>query len=239
MTHKHLFILTAPYSGSTLLVSLLGTSPRVSILPTPQHEGMKLPGLREQFWSEPGSRHYPLPWTYLEQLYRKHWDLSRPVLVEKGQYLRNAWSIEDAFPEARFMLMQRDPYAWCESVRRRRKPEVAERTLAETAAKWAEQAAWLMHDVRTLKHALHFTYEDLCDRTAELLDRMKAFMPELDGIDPTGSFQAHSTLGRKSNAITNTNAAAIARLSPEDIAAISGVLAGHPDILDFFGYTLR
>jgi hypothetical protein len=239
MQYKHLFVLTAPYSGSTLLVSLLGTSPKVSILPTRQHEGMKLPGLREMFWSEPGSRHYPLPWAYLEQIYRRHWDLSRPVLVEKGQYLRNAWSIQDAFPEAHFICMQRDPYAWCESVRRRRKPTARDRSLTELASRWAEQAAWLMHDMRTLKHALHFGYEDLCDRTGEVLGRLKVFMPELDGMEPSGSFQVHSGLGHKSNAITNTNEAAIARLSGADMAEISAVLSQHPDLLESCGYSLR
>lgn len=236
-THKHLFVLAPPFAGSTLLTALLGTSPQVSILPSREHEGIKIPELMDLFW-EPGSGRKGLPWHYLEQVYRRHWDLSRPVLVEKGQYLKHAGSIQNAFPEAYFICMQRDPYAWCESVLRRRKVNDGS-GLKEFVQNWLSHAAWLLHDLQVLNRVVHFTYEDLCDRTGEVLGKLKAFMPELDGLDPSRSFKVHSTLGTQSNPITNTNAAAIARLSADDVAQISGVLSRYPDLLEFFGYRLR
>ena len=158
--------------------------------------------------------------------------------MEKGQYLRQAAAIQDSFPEARFVCMQRDPYAWCESLRRRRKTD-DKVDLAKFAGNWLRQATWSVHDLKVLKRVVHFTYEDLCDRTPEVLAKLEAFLPALKGMDPSGSFKVHSTLGKRSNPITNTNPAALARLSAEDIAKISGVLAQHPDLVEFFGYKLR
>jgi hypothetical protein len=239
MPHINLFVVTPPYSGSTLLTALLGTAPRVSILPSREHEGMKIPELMELFPDRPGADKIALPWHYLDQVYRRYWDLSKTVLVEKGQYLRQAPVLQELFPEAYFICMQRDPYAWCESLLRRRKGVNEDANLSSYAANWLRQAAWLLHDLKVLNKVLHFTYEDLCDRTGEVLAKLKAFMPELDGLDPQRSFDVHSTLGKRSNPITNTNAAAIARLSAADIAQISDVLSRYPDLLEFFGYKLR
>ncbi|HEX2668904.1 MAG TPA: hypothetical protein VHP13_11065, partial [Gammaproteobacteria bacterium] len=111
--------------------------------------------------------------------------------------------------------------------------------IKEFVQNWLSHAAWLLHDLQILKRVVYLTYEDLCDRTGEVLAKLKAFMPELDGLDPQRSFDVHSTLGKRSNPITNTNAAAIARLSAADIAQISDVLSRYPDLLEFFGYKLR
>src|ERR1041384_4648196 len=111
--------------------------------------------------------------------------------------------------------------------------------LAKFAGNWLRQAAWFVHDLKVLKRVVHFTYEDLCDRTPEVLAKLEAFLPELKGMDPGRSFDVHSTLGKRSNPITNTNEAAIARLSPYDIAKISCVLSRYPDLLGPFGYRLR
>jgi hypothetical protein len=237
--HKHVFVLTAPYSGSTLLVALLGTSPKVSILQTPQHEGLKLPALRAMFKTPTNRMRRYFPWGYLQGVYRRHWDMSKPVLVEKGQYLKDGPKIERVFPGAGFIVMTRDPYAWCESMRRRRNPQKEPIPMRELALRWVRDGAWHIHNVRTLGRVVYFTYEDLCDRTGEVLEKLKAFMPELEGMDPAGSFKVHSTLGNTHNPITNTNGISIARLSAGDVAEISAVLKDYPDILEFFGYQLR
>jgi hypothetical protein len=238
MQHKHLFVLSAFYSGSTLLTALLGTSPKVSILKSPEHEGMKLPGVRGLFAATPAFRNKPLPWAYLDRLYRRNWDISRPILVEKGAYIKSAGSIANFYPDASFIVLVRNPYAWCESMRRRRKPNASDLGLEGFAIRWLEQCAWQIHNIEVLQRTVFFTYEDLCDRTQGVLQKLYVFMPELDPLDASGDFQVHSTLGRKANPITNTNASALARLNPDDIRSISAVLSKYPDILEYFGYEL-
>lgn len=237
MQHKHLFVLTSPYSGSTLLTSLLGTSPKVSIFKTPQNEGLKLPGLR-QLVTEQGGLRDELPWGYLKRLYLRHWDLNRPVLVEKGQFIKQAAAIERCFPGSYYLVMTRNPYAWCESMQRRRQPHLPPVSMERVATLWLRQSTWHIHNAETLERVLWFTYEDLCDRTEAVMDKLKVFMPELHPLDPDKKFNIHSMLGKKSNRITNTNQAAIGRLSPDEIREITATLQPYPDVLEYFGYAL-
>jgi hypothetical protein len=237
MQHKHLFVLTSPYSGSTLLVSLLGTSPQVSILQTNQNEGLKLPGLGQLITRQAGLSN-ELPWGYLRRLYLQHWDLSKPVLVEKGQFIKQAAAIERCFPGSYYLVMPRNPYAWCESMQRRRQPQLPPVNMERVATIWLRQCTWHIHNAETLERVLCFTYEDLCDNTDEVLGKLKAFMPELHPLDPDKKFKVHSMLGKKSSRITNTNQAAIGRLSPTEIGEITATLKPYPDVLDYFGYRL-
>jgi hypothetical protein len=235
MRHKHLFIITMPFSGSTLLASLLGTSPKLSLFNTDQHEGTKLPGMFDLLNSDYPVPYNPAPWAYLRRLYMQHWDLSKPVLVEKGHYPRDAQRIAEHFPNTHFIIMVRNPYAWCESMKRRAKNPPG---FSELALIWVRQCSWHIHNIHTLKKVLGFTYEDLCDRTDETLKRLGRFMPELRGLDPDREFAVHSTLGKKSNRITNTNAMSIARLTSGDVAEINSKLKAYPDLLEYFGYSL-
>ena len=240
MQHKNLFVLSAIYSGSTLLTALLGTSPNVSILKAAEHEGIKLPGVRGLFAGVGGFRNKPLPWGFLDRIYRQHWDLSRPILVEKGPYMRYAQTIEDFYPDVHFIIPVRNPYAWCESMRRRHqpKPGVLQPSMQDYALRWLMQTSWQIHNLATLRHTVWLNYEELCDRTLDALKKLYAFMPELEPMDPGREFRVHSTLGKASNPITNTNERSIARLNAGDIGDITMVLSRHPDVTDYFGYSL-
>ena len=238
MQHKYLFVLTSPFSGSTLLVALLGTSDKVSIFQSPQHEGLKLPSLHHLFRAYSEGESNAMPWGYLHPIFHRHWDLSKPLLVEKGQYTKDAHSIEHHFPGAHYIVMPRNPYAWCESMGRRRKPGVQGLNTRQMAMTWVRQTAWHIHNIESLDRLLYFTYEDLCDRTDDVLRRLKEFMPELDGLDAARKFEVHSTLGAKRHEIINTNDLALARLKPEDIAEISAVLKKYPEAPGYFGYEI-
>lgn len=237
MRHKHLFVLSGFYSGSTLLTAILGTSPNASILNAPEHEGLKLPGISGQFTGTGPFRNSPLPWGYLDWIYRQHWDLSRPILVEKGAYIRSAQSIQDFYADVHFILLVRNPYAWCESRHRRYEGE-PKPGMQELALGWLQTGAWQIHNLLYLRHAILITYEELCDRTEDALQKLYAFMPELEPLDTSREFRVHSMLGRDSNPIINTNAEAIARLSPDDIRDFTAVLKRHPQVPDYFGYSL-
>jgi hypothetical protein len=156
--------------------------------------------------------------------------------VEKGQYLKEVENIPRYFPEASFIIMTRNPYAWCESFKRRRKPDKAAMPMEEAALRWVRTTAWQIHNLHALERVIHFTYEDLCDRTPEILARLRGFMPELGELRPEVEFEVHSTLGTRRNRITNTNDLALGRLEAGEIASISRTLKAYADVPAYFGY---
>lgn len=238
MQHKHMFVLSAVYSGSTLLTALLGTSPNASILDAPEHEGMKLPDVDALFTEIHTLKDKPLPWAYLDHVYRQHWDLSRSILVEKGAYIRSAPGIEGFYSDVHFIILVRNPYAWCESMHRRHQEPAPVPGMLELALVWLREQAWQIHNLTSLQHTILITYEELCDKTQETLQKLYAFMPELEPMDASREFRAHSMLGKGANPITNTNKQAISRLNADEIRDITTALSRHPEVAGYFGYPL-
>jgi hypothetical protein len=134
-SYTHLFIVCPNNSGSTLLVELLDTSAHASIFPSINHEGqwvaraaddglMPFPEgcegrnwtVNEQKFADP--RNYD--WPRLKQAWNDAWSPSKSVRIEKTPSLVvSAPLFQSRFDNARFILSMRDPYAFCEGVRRR------------------------------------------------------------------------------------------------------------------------
>lgn len=237
MRHKHLFILTPPYSGSTLLVRLLATSPQVSTFGVAKGEGMHIPELQDTMQPERWDPARRLPWGQIRAVFERHWDLSRPVLVEKGPAnMLRAEDIERSFEDSYFIVMMRDPYAWCESMWRRSAGKDASASPGGYAAKWLGHARIQHANLTRLARTLHFSYEQLCDDTATVVGRMRGFVPEIGALDASGEFEVHSTLGRSRNPITNTNDLALERLSAAHIEEVGAVLREESELCGYFGY---
>ncbi|HEX7966553.1 MAG TPA: sulfotransferase [Gammaproteobacteria bacterium] len=241
MQHRHVFILTPPFSGSTLLVRLLATSPQVSTFSTERGEGMNIPELREVMQPDRWDPAKPMPWDQIRRVFESHWDMTRPVLVEKGpaNQLRTR-EIEAAFTGASFVIMMRDPYAWCESMDRRgRRRGAAGLAMGEHARRWLLHARILREEAGRLARVLRFSYEALCDDTAEVVGKLVEFVPEIGALDPARDFDVHSTFGKRHNPITNANLSALARLDAVQRREISSVLGEDPALLEYFSYELR
>ena len=239
MNHKHLFILTPPFSGSTLLLRLLATSPNVSTFNSDKGEGMMIPELQVTMMTDRWNVEKEMPWAYIRTVFEKHWDMNKAVLVEKGSpHLIRAEQIEKHFDNAHFIIMMRNPYAWCESMMRRRKPEKPILSAEKIIEYWLWRANWQIHNVKILQNVLKFRYEDLCDATETTIKKIIDFIPEIKQLDASIEFEAHSMLGKKRNPITNTNSSALTRLTQKDIMEITNSLHRHKDILRYFGYEL-
>jgi hypothetical protein len=227
MTHEYLFVLCPPFCGSTVLWKLLGTSPAVSSLPL---EGQALEGAREFMRHEPWNPEKRMPWLKIKAAWEKQWDLRQPILLEKSPpNIVRAFEIEKVFHPATFVAMSRNPYAFCESHRRRLGHDVE-----ISANKWLMHAEFQIKNLNGLKKLTYFTYENFTEKTAQIKEQILKFMPQLREIDITQSFAAHAI----EETIQNFNHEKIGRLSRAEIDRINAVFKAHEKILKFFGYEL-
>lgn len=235
--HHYLFVLCSHSSGSTALWRLLQTSPNVSALPV---EGQFVepvgPLMRKTPWNEQAV----LPWPAIKAEWEKLWDLGRPILLEKSPpHLVRAHSIEQAFSNAHFIVMVRNPYAYCEGSKRRGRTGLGygrDASYAQIARGWVREGEHQMGNLRLLQRVMCITYEELADKPAATVAKLLAFMPGLERLDSQAAHLIHSLEGWLERPLTNLNAVQIARLSAGDVAEINGVLRQHPEVMTFFGY---
>jgi hypothetical protein len=236
--HQYLFILCSHSSGSTALWRLLQTSAQVSALPV---EGQFIESVGPLMRKTPWNPQEPLPWPAIKAEWEKVWDMSRPILLEKSPpHLIRAQAIEQAFPNAHFIVMVRNPYAYCEGTKRRGRTGLGykrDASYAQIAAGWIRENQFQMENLQHLQRAVCLTYEELADQPAAAAEKVLAFMPALERLDIEAAHLIHSLEGWLERPITNLNPVQIARLSAADIAEINTVLRSHPAIMDYFGYT--
>lgn len=241
----HLFIVCPNNSGSTLLAELIGTSRNAAMFTSTNREGqwvakaagdgiMPFPeGMERRNWTVNIDRFAdPLnyDWERLKSAWESNWDAARPIRVEKTPSLVvSAPLFGERFEDSRFILSIRNPYAFCEGIRRR------EGYCLETAAThWVRCAELQIRNREVLHPALCFTYEELCDDPARVAGRIVEFVPELADMDTGRVFDIMSCR----SSIANQNASQIARLSLEDIDAINHVLIAGQPVVRALGYEI-
>jgi len=230
---KHLFILCAPGSGSTALWKLLQTSPAVSALP---HEGQYLNFMTDELRRKLWDPTQEFPWLMVKEEWNKVWNLNKPILLEKSPpNLRRAFEIKKIFDPAYFIVIVRNPYAFCEGTRRRKRGNHS-KSYKLTAERWISDTTYQINNIKELKNVIYFTYEQLTEHTSKVTEKILNFIPELEILDTNSDLLIHSISGAVARPIKNLNAPQIARLSMDDIREINGVLKQHPDIMSFFGY---
>jgi len=80
MHNKHLFILSPPASGSTLLWRIIQTSPKVSAFPR-EGKGLVKHILAGKDRWDPLKQ---IPWERVKRVWYEEWDLKKPILLEKS-----------------------------------------------------------------------------------------------------------------------------------------------------------
>jgi hypothetical protein len=234
---KYLFILCSHSSGSTALWKLLQTSVNVSALPL---EGQFIetvqPIMRASIWAEDKE----LPWAEIKAEWEKFWDTSKPVLVEKSPpNLLEAFEIQKWFPEACFIVMVRNPYAYCEGTKRRGRAGLGYGPAAsyeEIAAGWIRETEYQIRNIKALDRVIQLTYEELTQQPDRIAKRILAFLPEIGKLDLDAPLMIHSLHGWFERPVTDLNAMQIARLTDQDIDEINRSLKLHPEVMSFFGY---
>jgi hypothetical protein len=226
VSHKYLFILCPPSSGSTLLWKILQTSPHVSAF---QYEGKRLARsilAAEDRWNPAKV----IPWDRVEAKWSEHWDFKKPVLLEKSPpHLIRAEQLAAHFHDSYFIVMIRNPYAFCEGVKRRWLPGTSYFNLARF---WLICASYLIDSIKGLKNTMYLTYEELTDHPDRICRRLVDFVPELGALHLDRKFDVFE----KSMGVTNLNDRQINSLSADILFEINMALKRYPEFLKFFNY---
>ena len=234
--HKYLFILSPPFCGSTLLNEIISTSKKVSCNNNiGTREGQTLPrGKDIMFTKERWNPNLELPWEHIKKIWKKYWNLSKPILLEKSvPNILRVKEIKNTFLPVSFICMVRDPYAQCEGIMRRNNVS------AEEAAKFSIHCLmYQKNNIENEKKLLFFTYEDLCDNTEKIIERIQNLLPELNDINIKKNFSAHNFKGKRKMRITNLNNEKIKKLTIEDITSINHVFSKNKNLLEYFNYSI-
>tara|TARA_B100001093_G_scaffold520511_1_gene617197 strand:- start:4088 stop:4903 length:816 start_codon:yes stop_codon:yes gene_type:complete len=234
--HKYLFILSPPFCGSTLLNQIISSSKNVSCNNNiGTREGQTLPGVKkimfdQKRWDEKNK----LPWNKIKKIWRLHWFLKKPILLDKSiPNIMRVNQLKDFFHPSYFICMVRNPYAICEGVMRRSNKSALE------AAKFTIKCfIYQMQNNNNHKDIIFFSYEDLCDNTTNTITKIKTQIGELYDINPNQKFKAHNFKTKKSMCITNLNNEKIKKIKKKDLIVINKHFNQNKKVLDFFNYKI-
>lgn len=229
----HLFLLSPPLSGSTVIKQLISTSPCVTNFKT---EGQWLPEAKNILgvpnrWDS----NLQIDWEKVKGIFYSYWSPLKPIRFEKSPpHLIGASQIQDAFHNCYFIISIRNPYAQIEGLLRR---EWA--SSPYSAAKfWIRTAEAQIYNLKNLKNTLFFTYEQLTENTELVTQKLLDFLPELRVIYPMSMFSAHNVTGKPIEGLLNLNKIKIQNLNRQTIVEINEVLVPNKDILSHFGYDI-
>lgn len=253
MTHKWVIVSIPTNSGSSLIYGYIGHCARATIL-VEGHWGMGTAWAHHEKYKE-----YRRVMTQggLEEHYRNPDNYRWPAIIRKweGTLRKNdqavydnpegILSVKSTFgplisqglapflpPDTRWIFGLRNPYAFCEGVRRRE-----QHPLALSARHWLRTAALQQENMEKLPAHLYVSYEDQADQPEEVSRRVREFIPALSDFTMDGTLEKPTILGRQ-KALINMNDVQIGKLSPEDKAEITAVLREDEKQVSHFGYSL-
>lgn len=253
---KFLFIICMNNSGSTLLEHVLSRCRNAVGLPPPNGPDRQVNGQRfvkeymptphrlkcRRTWSEQASilqDELRYQWSTIKPIWREHWarnpkfQTANPrVFLEKSPpNVFRASMLQKHFDKSFFILMQRNPYAVAEGIRRR-----ANIPIARCIQHWIRCAQQQIRNVKILHRKITLTYEDLCERPDTCRERVLDLVPELDDLDVRQEVIVHSLDGHLRQPIVNYNDKQIALLSNDDLLEINRHLDQVPEVMAHFGY---
>ena len=234
--NQHLFILSPPFCGSTLLNEIVSSSNNVSCNNNiGLREGQHLPIAKDiLFTSDRWDDTKKINWKLIHSIWNKYWDKSKDIFLEKSPpNICRAVKIENEFPNAKFICLVRNPYAQIEGKMRRHG------TSAKEAAELSIQyLKYQKKNIAQLKDSFVIRYEDLANNIAHSKSNIIAFLPELNDIDIHMNFSAHNLRTEKSMAITNLNPEKIAKIKKDDLLIINSIFKKEELLLNYFNYQI-
>jgi len=235
-THQHLFILSPPFCGSTLLNEIISSSNNVSCNNNiGLREGQHLPIVKDiLFTKDRWDPSKEIDWKKIHSIWSKYWNKSKPIFLEKSPpNICRAEKIEQEFKNGKFICLVRNPYAQIEGEIRRNG------TKAKQAAELNIQyLKYQKKNIEQLKDALLISYEELTEDTGTTKEAIITFLPELSYINTELKFTANNIRTEKSMKITNLNYEKIARIKENDLSIINSVFKKEEALLNYFNYQI-
>lgn len=235
--NKYLFILSPPFSGSTLLNEIIDSSYKVSCNnPYGTKEGQFLPEVKALLWNKENfNPELDIDWAYISKIWHRYWDVTKPVLLEKSpSNLVRALDIQKNFQGVYFICLVRDPYSLVEGFLRR---SIIYKTPSEAAAFVVECFRFQKSNVEALENKLLLRYEDIVENREITRDRLIEFIPDIHPIFVDGEFKAHNIRGGVSK-IHNFNLEKVRRLEQSQLNEINKVFCKYAELIRYFGYNI-
>ena len=235
-THQHLFILSPPFCGSTLLNEIISSSNNVSCNNNiGLREGQHLPIAKDiLFTKDRWDPSKEIDWKRIHYLWNKYWNKSKPIFLEKSPpNICRAKKIEKEFKNGKFICLVRNPYAQIQGEMRRYG------TKAKHAADLNIQyLKYQKKNIEYLKDTLLISYEELTEKKDTIKEAIITFLPELSDINTELNFTAKNIRAEKSMRITNLNSEKIARIKENDLLIINNVFKEEEALLNYFNYQI-
>jgi hypothetical protein len=236
LNNQHLFILSPPFCGSTLLNEIISSSNNVSCNNNiGLREGQQLPIAKDiLFTKERWNPKKDINWQVIHSIWDKYWDNSKDIFLEKSPpNICRAKKIEKEFQNAKFICLTRSPYAQVEGKMRRHN------TLAKEAAELSIQyLKYQKENIEQLKNTLLISYEELAENPIKIKNSIISFLPELFDINIDLKFNAHNLRSKKNMTIINLNPEKIAKIKADDLIIINTIFREEEALLNYFNYQI-
>jgi hypothetical protein len=231
-----LFVTIPNNSGSTLVHSILATSPAVSTLkkeiwfdrPNPKTSWCEGRDVRLADRSDYVSNYMPAVdlrcfteyeyenynWEMIQKFWLKSWDMTKPVQVEKTpDNVMKAIPYSEHFEPSKFIVAMRSPYAFCDSMTKYKL------TVERSSRHWELCAQKQIENIDALGNRCYWTtYENICKNPDGFSTDLIAFEPDLVSLDRLDIRNLNETI----------------RLSDDDFETINQNLSA--ETMKFFGY---
>ena len=174
------------------------------------------------------------PWEEIKEVWMKYWDQRKFILMDKtNTNIMRVGDIKEVFEDAIFLAMVRNPYAQVEGIIRRNG------ATTEYAAQFALKCLrYQKNNKDNEKNILFISYEDLCDKTEESIDKIQDFIPNIGSLRTDLEFSAHNFKTKGKMKINNLNNEKINKLSPKQIQIINSYFKKEEELLRHFGYSI-
>ena len=234
--NQHLFILSPPFCGSTLLTEILSTSKNLSCNNNiGLKEGQHLPETHSLlFTQDRWDPNKKINWLIIKSIWNKYWDRSKDILLEKSPpNICRAEIINEVFNNSKYICLIRNPYAQIQSNIRRYNTDISDAT-----EKYISYLKYQKNNLEKLSNTLLISYEELADNPIKTKEKIISFIPQLSDINIDLKFKAHNMRMKKEMGIINLNNDSISALNKNQIDSINSSLKKHQDLIEFFNYSL-
>ena len=132
--------------------------------------------------------------------------------------------------------MVRNPYAVVEGIARRKKNSVGSREEMISLASHHIMKCFELQKQNIEKYAdesLYFSYETLCAQSDRVVEKLKAFVPQLTDLQMNDAIPVKGTYNES---LRNMNEQQISQLSKEDLKNINRIFDQYAQHLSYFEY---
>jgi hypothetical protein len=222
---KHLFLLSPPLCGSTVIAELMRTSPHVTVFPG-NGEGQFLSEAKDiLFVEERWNPDLIVDWKTIKQIFLKNWNPAKAVRFEKSPpNIVRAIDLQRTFENTSFLVTIRNPYAQIEGLLRREWPfnqygpgsKSSVPTSPKTTAEfWIKTAQYQKSNLEQLKNTCFFSYEELTENPHKAIQKILKFFPDIAFLDQRKEFTAHNITQKPIQGLRNLNQEKINHLSQQ------------------------